>query len=77
MENRQKNQEEQNLVPLKMALYSGSALAFIAGFACWLSPESVENFIGLDAETTKYLSIALIAVGFGDIIAAHFLLKKK
>lgn len=76
MKNNQ-TQEEQSLKALKQALYGGSTLAFIAGFTCWLSPETVESFIGLDAQTTKYLSIALIAVGFGDIIAAHFLLKKK
>lgn len=70
-------QTEKGRALLKQAIYASATFMFIAGAICWFSPQTIENFIGLDAETTRYMAMGLLAVGFGDLIAVHFIFNKK
>jgi uncharacterized protein YjeT (DUF2065 family) len=59
---------EQQIRILRITLYSAAAFFVIGGLTCFLAPGLVQEFFGMDADTTKIFGGVLVAVGIIDCI---------
>ena len=72
---KQQQAQKQSMV-MKTIMMSGAAL-LIVGIYGLIQPADFIETTGMDTETAQILSLALITVGLGDIVAVIFLSRLK
>lgn len=70
-------QTTQQKAILQLMLFMTGVIALIFATMCLAMPSSVEEMVGLDAETVNILGIALTAIGLGDLVVSLIVFKRK
>ena len=60
----------------KVIILEGTLFALLGAFAL-LKPETIENIVGLDVESSKWLGLGLLITGCTSIFVVPLVLKNK